>query len=284
MSEYLPGNLQERLRELREENGFSTRQELAEILKIDKSTYGRIESGATKTINNDLLCALADLYNVSTDYILGRTDNPRRMDFDLKDLGISTSAAENLLTKKADPVVVNELLQNDKFLSLTRGLYGYFSDVAAYALITNNNMCNFSLNVVSELSREGKIPKDRDVDSLKKTLNAQKIPSESVQITKFVNLFKASLSEIKRKTSGEIRSFSEESFSSEMLEEFKRQLSVNDDMANTTEEEKRNFVVNVVKAGITYEPGTTPEEIKAVEEAIEKSIDIQIELWKKIKK
>ena len=64
MKEYLPGNLQERLRKLREANGYGTRQELADKLGIDKSTYGRMESGATKTVSSDILIKLSELYKV----------------------------------------------------------------------------------------------------------------------------------------------------------------------------------------------------------------------------
>ncbi|MBE5858634.1 MAG: helix-turn-helix transcriptional regulator [Butyrivibrio sp.] len=45
MGEYLPGNLQERLRELREANGYKTREKLAEAIGVYKTTYSRIENG-----------------------------------------------------------------------------------------------------------------------------------------------------------------------------------------------------------------------------------------------
>ncbi len=45
-------------------------------LGIDKSTYGRMESGATKTVSSDILIKLSELYNVTTDYILGISDVP----------------------------------------------------------------------------------------------------------------------------------------------------------------------------------------------------------------
>ena len=55
MGEYLPGNLQERLRELREANGFKSREKLAEVIGVNKTTYSRIENGSTKTISSDIL-------------------------------------------------------------------------------------------------------------------------------------------------------------------------------------------------------------------------------------
>ena len=96
MGEYLPGNLQERLRELREANGFKSREKLAEVIGVNKTTYSRIENGSTKTISSDILLKLADLYKVPTDYILGLSDTPENTGYDIKELGLSVEAAKNL--------------------------------------------------------------------------------------------------------------------------------------------------------------------------------------------
>ncbi len=61
-----------RLRELRKELGMS-QQDLGEILGVMQTVYSRYERGSV-TIPVELLMKLADVYNVSTDYILGRTD------------------------------------------------------------------------------------------------------------------------------------------------------------------------------------------------------------------
>ncbi len=61
-----------RLKELRKEFGY-TQQFIADHLKIDRSNYSKYELGKLE-INIDMLIALADLYKVPTDYILGRID------------------------------------------------------------------------------------------------------------------------------------------------------------------------------------------------------------------
>lgn len=63
-----------RMRDLREDND-KTQQEIAEILNTSQTMYARYERGANELPIHHLL-ALADYYNVSTDYLLGRTDNP----------------------------------------------------------------------------------------------------------------------------------------------------------------------------------------------------------------
>ena len=61
------------MRDLREDND-KTQQEIAEILKTSQTMYARYERGANELPIHHLI-ALADYYNVSTDYLLGRTDN-----------------------------------------------------------------------------------------------------------------------------------------------------------------------------------------------------------------
>ena len=55
MGEYLPGNLQERLIELRRTHGYKSQQQLVDALGgiVEKTTYSRIGRGATKTIHHE---------------------------------------------------------------------------------------------------------------------------------------------------------------------------------------------------------------------------------------
>ena len=62
-----------RLRDLPEDHDLTQRQ-VAEFLKMPQPQYFRYEQGY-RDIPSDVLIALADLYNTSTDYILGRTNN-----------------------------------------------------------------------------------------------------------------------------------------------------------------------------------------------------------------
>ena len=64
-----------RLKDLREDNDY-TQKYIASLLKISQNSYSDIERGITN-ISVDFLILLADLYNVSIDYILER-DNKKR--------------------------------------------------------------------------------------------------------------------------------------------------------------------------------------------------------------
>ena len=65
----------QRLRDLREDKDLNQTQ-IAEILHTSQTVYSRYERGF-QTIPVEHLLILADFYNVSIDYILGRTNNKK---------------------------------------------------------------------------------------------------------------------------------------------------------------------------------------------------------------
>lgn len=64
-----------RLRDLREDRDLK-QTDVAALLGIRQTVYSRYELGY-QNLPLEHLLALADYYGVSTDYILGRTDNPK---------------------------------------------------------------------------------------------------------------------------------------------------------------------------------------------------------------
>lgn len=66
----------DRLRNLRAEKRLS-QQKVADGIGMTKAGYQNYESGR-QTPNFSMLPRLADFYDVSTDYLLGRSDNPQR--------------------------------------------------------------------------------------------------------------------------------------------------------------------------------------------------------------
>ena len=61
-----------RIRDLREDADL-TQAALGKAINVPQRTYAYYESGQ-RMIPPQVLCALADFYNVSVDYLLGRTD------------------------------------------------------------------------------------------------------------------------------------------------------------------------------------------------------------------
>jgi transcriptional regulator with XRE-family HTH domain len=98
-------DLGKRLRELRLEKGLN-QIDVANILGIERSTYGKYETGDSSPDYEKLL-KLADFYNVSTDYILGKTN--------IKD-PIETIAAHH----DGDEWTEEELAEIEKFKEFVR--------------------------------------------------------------------------------------------------------------------------------------------------------------------
>jgi len=67
--------LLQRIRDLRED-AEKSQQQIADYLNMHRSVYRRYESGE-REIPVWALVKLADFYGTSTDYLLGRTGDPR---------------------------------------------------------------------------------------------------------------------------------------------------------------------------------------------------------------
>ena len=64
----------QRIRDLREDADL-TQKQVGEAINVPQRTYAYYESGQ-RMVPPQVLCALADFYNVSVDYILVRVDEP----------------------------------------------------------------------------------------------------------------------------------------------------------------------------------------------------------------
>lgn len=63
----------DRIRGLREDADL-TQEKVGEAINVPQRTYAYYESGQ-RMVPPPVLCAMADFYGVSVDYILGRTNN-----------------------------------------------------------------------------------------------------------------------------------------------------------------------------------------------------------------
>ena len=97
----------ERLKKLRKE-GKLTQKDIATFLNISQPAYQQFESGKKK-MNLETMEKLADYFNVSTDYLLGKTDFP---DLDLE-VDID-NAIDNSVAYDGTPITDNdrEIIKN----------------------------------------------------------------------------------------------------------------------------------------------------------------------------
>ena len=64
-----------RIRNLREDNDL-TQQNVADELNVNRRTYAAYENGVN-SMTPETLIKIAEFYNVSVDYLLELTDNPK---------------------------------------------------------------------------------------------------------------------------------------------------------------------------------------------------------------
>lgn len=67
---------EKRLRTLRETKGFQSQQALADELGVAQSTIANWEGGRREP-NHETLVKLADFFQVTVDYLMGRSDDPQ---------------------------------------------------------------------------------------------------------------------------------------------------------------------------------------------------------------
>lgn len=62
------------LKGLREDGDFR-QKDIAAVLGVSQNTYSQYETGVI-ALTDEMILKLADFYQVSTDYLLDRSDNP----------------------------------------------------------------------------------------------------------------------------------------------------------------------------------------------------------------
>lgn len=68
-------NFKDRFKELRKEKGLA-QKEIGDILGYSESTISLYESGRREPKNTEDFIKIADFFDVTLDYLLGRADNP----------------------------------------------------------------------------------------------------------------------------------------------------------------------------------------------------------------
>lgn len=96
-----------RLKELRILKGI-TQKELSTAIDMCAENYQRVEKGNTKP-NYKHLIALADYYEVSIDWITGRTDNP-----DLNKVDVSVDLSRKIKKSPKKPKILSNFEKLDE--------------------------------------------------------------------------------------------------------------------------------------------------------------------------
>ena len=106
--------LGERLKDLRVERSLKL-ETLAEQTGLSKSALSKYESDDVTDLSIYAVTTLAEFYGVTTDYLLGVTENKKRPDAVLSDLHLSDGAVDVLRNGKFNHRLLCELIVHENF-------------------------------------------------------------------------------------------------------------------------------------------------------------------------
>ena len=111
------------LKQLRKDEEL-TQQEVADKINVGQVTYARYENG-TRRPSSEMLVRLAELFNVSTDYLLGHSDESNSNSPGEADAKFHSRRAKKLLmayerlSADSDPAAMQKKAAIDMLLGLT---------------------------------------------------------------------------------------------------------------------------------------------------------------------
>ena len=144
---WLPADTRNRLLDLCKSRKISQSQ-LAGVIGVDRSALSRFFSGKTDSLSHEHVIAIANYFNVTTDFLLGETDDPGRINYDIGELGLTVKAAECLYTRKVDPVVLCKLLEHERCGELMHEIGLYLDETMAAGIAAQNQLFNSLSNLL----------------------------------------------------------------------------------------------------------------------------------------
>lgn len=135
--------IQEKLKDLRVEHKL-TLEQLAEATGLSHAALGNYETNDFKDISPLSIVRLAQFYGMSTDYLLGLTEQKNHSNAELDALHLSDDMIELLKSRSINNRLLCEIATHDKFRQLMIDIEIYVDRIASMQI---NNL-NAMLNVV----------------------------------------------------------------------------------------------------------------------------------------
>ena len=132
-------SIQEKLKDLRTEKGLSL-QELAEQTGLSRAALGNYEADDYKEISHKAIVILADFYGVTSDYLLGLTENRRQHSFPVDELGLDDDTVDLLKGGSLNARLICEMIKHPEFVNFLSDLEIYVDNLAGMQLRNMNTM------------------------------------------------------------------------------------------------------------------------------------------------
>lgn len=122
--------IQEKLKDLRVEHRL-TLEQLEKQTGISRSALGQYENDEYKDISHTSIVTLAKFYGVTTDYLLGLTENKNYPNTELAELHLSNEMITLLKNGKINVRLLCELAAHKDFVKLMADIEIYVDGIAA---------------------------------------------------------------------------------------------------------------------------------------------------------
>lgn len=175
-----------------------TQEELASKIGVAESSISRFLNGTKNKLTIEQIIRIAQIFNVSSDFLLCLTNVPDKKNYDISDLGLSAEAARNLYKGRVNPEVVSRLLENRRFAQLTSMIALYFDETMASGFAAQNQILQSLSSMLLMTSKE-----QPDIRKASQAVSLNKVPVFQADLTNIQSQFMAVLQEIKKEiTSG----------------------------------------------------------------------------------
>ena len=242
---FLPGKIRDRIKDLMKSKKI-TQAELAVCIGISESSLSRFISGQTDKLGDESIIRIAQVFNVSTDFLLGEVDIPDRLNYDISELGLTAQAARNLYTQRVNPMVVSVLLENPEFANTTYLISRYLDDELAKGFEAQNQMYAMAAEILSEIPEAA-----RDVKSLQ-------VPVYQFDLTAIQHSFMKVVQDVKRELGSHVSDSCE--LTAQMMKKMYTELTKGQSkqLRKVTTEQ----LADVVAQSVAHLPGADTELVK----------------------
>ena len=146
---YAKLSIPERLKDLRVVDKHLTLEQLAEQTGLSKSALGKYETDDYKDISPFAIATLAEFYGVSTDYLMGLSENKNHSNTELQSLHLSDDMVELLSSGKINNRLLCELATHPNFQRLMTDIEIFIDRIA--------DMRVEQMNLILEATRQAVI-------------------------------------------------------------------------------------------------------------------------------
>ena len=143
-------SIQERLKDLRAVDKRLTLEQLSEQTGISRAALGKYESDDFKDISPFSIVTLANFYGVSTDYLLGLTEQKNHPDTAPEELHLSDEMIELLKSGKINNRLLCEMAAHERFSRFMADMEIYVDGIASMQIQSLNSVVDMARIEIEE--------------------------------------------------------------------------------------------------------------------------------------